>query len=56
VANLEVRLSFNKILISFGLGKETIDRLINGGVELLYEDHEYQRLVSDLQGEINVKK
>lgn len=56
VVKPEVRLFFNTIPTSFGLSEETIDRLINGGIELLYKDPEYQRLVSDLQGEINVEK
>jgi len=51
----ELRLIFNKIPTSFGLSKEVIDHLVNGGKNLLHNDPEYQRLVSDLQGQINGK-
>jgi NTE family protein len=46
------RLFFNKIPTSFGLSEDTVDRLINGGIELLHNNPEYQRLVSDLKGNI----
>ncbi|NOQ78891.1 MAG: patatin-like phospholipase family protein [Gammaproteobacteria bacterium] len=51
----ELRLLLNKIPTSFGLSKENIERLVGTGVNLLYQNPEYQRLLSDLQGEIGKK-
>ena len=55
VHKTELRLLLNKIPTSFGLSKETIERLVDTGSNLLYQNSEYQRLVSDLQGEIGKK-
>jgi NTE family protein len=52
----EVKLFFNKIPTSFGLSEETVNRLVNGGIELLHKNAEYQRLVSDLKGSIDTQK
>jgi NTE family protein len=54
-ADPAVRLFFNKIPTSFGLSEETVDRLIKGGIDLLYKNSEYQRLISDLKGHINTR-
>ncbi len=48
----ELRVFLNNIPTSFGLSKEAVDHLVDTGVNLLYQNPEYQRLVSDLQGEI----
>jgi NTE family protein len=55
-SNPEMRLFFNKILTSFGLSEETVNRLVNGGIELLHKNAEYQRLVSGLKGSIDTQK
>ena len=41
---------FNKIPTSFALNQETVDKLVNGGHNLLHENPEYQHLVSDMGG------
>ena len=51
----ELRVLLNKIPTSFGLSKDAIGHLVESGVNLLYQNPEYQRLVSDLQGEIGKK-
>lgn len=51
----ELRLLLNKIPTSFGLSKETVDDLVQTGINLLYQNSEYQRLVSDFQGELGAK-
>lgn len=56
IVKSDERVFFNKIPTSFGLSEETVDRLINAGVQLLHDDPEYQRLVSNLEGEINVEQ
>ena len=43
---------FNKIPTSFALSKETVDKLVTCGHNLLHEDPPYQRLVSDMGGKI----
>ncbi len=48
----ELRVLLNKIPTSFGLSKDAIGHLVESGVNLLYQNPEYQRLVSDLQGEM----
>ena len=55
-ADPKMRLFFNKIPTSFGLSEETVDSLIKGGVDLLHNNPEYQRLVSDLKGSIGPQK
>ena len=55
VQKTELRLLLNKIPTSFGLSKETIDELVQTGINLLYQNSEYQRLVSDFQGEVGNK-
>jgi len=47
---------FNKIPTSFALSKETVDKLVTGGHNLLHKDPEYQRLVSDMGGKIGNKE
>lgn len=51
----ELKLFFNKIPTSFSLSKEVVDRLVNGGYKLLHNDPEYQRLISDLKGNIGTQ-
>ena len=51
----ELRVLLNKIPTSFGLSEETVDHLVDSGINLLYKNPEYQRLVSDLQGTIEQK-
>ncbi len=55
VRKSELRVLLNKIPTSFGLSKQTVDDLVDTGINLLYQNPEYQRLVSDLQGEIEKK-
>ena len=55
VAKPKLRLLLNKIPTSFGLSEETVDHLVDSGIELLYNNPEYQRLVSDLKGTIGQK-
>jgi len=43
---------FNKIPTSFALSRETVDKLVTGGHNLLHKDPEYQRLVSDMGGKM----
>ena len=52
VVKPKLRLFLNKIPTSFGLSEKAVDNLVNTGIELLHNNPEYQRLVSDLQGEI----
>lgn len=51
----EKRVFFNKIPTSFGLSAEVIDKLVNGGEELLLNDREFQRLISDIGVSHDVK-
>lgn len=55
VQKSELRVLLNKIPTSFGLSKQTVDDLVDMGINLLYQNPEYHRLVSDLQGEIEKK-
>jgi len=49
----EHRLFFNKIPTSFSLSKEQVDRLAQGGKDILHGNADYQQLLSDLGGEID---
>lgn len=51
----ELKSFFNKIPTSFALSKDVVDRLIKGGYKLLHNDPEYQRLISDLKGNIGTQ-
>jgi NTE family protein len=55
VQQFQLRVLLNEIPTSFGLSKETVGQLVESGVNLLNQNPEYQRLVSDLQGEIGKK-
>jgi len=55
VQQYQLRLLLNQIPTSFSLSKETVGQLAESGVDLLNQNSEYQRLVSDLQGEIGKK-
>ncbi len=46
---------FNKIPTSFALSQETVDKLVSGGHNLLHNDLEYQRLVSDMGGKVGIE-
>ena len=52
----EMQIIFNKIPTSFFLGSETVDFLVKGGRDLLYENPEFKRLISDLNGKIVTEK
>jgi NTE family protein len=47
------RLFLNQIPTSFSLNKDTVDRLVKSGIELLYNNPEYLQLITDLGGSIN---
>ena len=55
VQQSQLRVLLNEIPTSFSLSKETVGQLVESGVNLLNQNPEYQRLVSDLQGEIGKK-
>jgi len=56
IDSAEHRLFFNKIPTSFALSKEQVDRLTEGGINLLQENASYKQLVSDLGGKIHAPK
>jgi NTE family protein len=44
---------FNSIPTTFSLNKETIDHLTKGGQNILHNDPEFQRFVSDINGTVD---
>ena len=56
ISESKLKSLFNKIPTSFALSRETVDKLVTGGHNLLHKDPEYQRLVSDMGGKISTEE
>jgi NTE family protein len=51
----KLRFLLNKVPTNFSLDKKTVDHLIDSATNLLYDNPEYQRLISDLNGKAGVE-